>query len=497
MRRLLIDFGRGGAPPAEEALLPDRTEQGRAHGRDGAPLSVRMRCLAIALSGASLLGAGCASLPWSSATRSAQIASLGAGGAGGSGAGGRITQAELREDVVRFAKSSIATYTQALNAIQETTDSRKARLAAQRLKVRFGNALVDIAMGPSPEANLLDAVAFARLTRAAVEGYWAPTVFGASGEGLVLAMKRVEAESFALANSVLSPEQVATLHQLIERWQAEHPDQTIVASVRLEGFAKEFGDEAVASLRLPAGLLPEVAEASRSVDEIRLLSERLLLFLQAAPGLMRNEAEVAAYELAELPEVTDLIATSDRLGTSADQLTQSLQRLPGLVTSERRVAIDQLMNRVSTEREALVASLASGEGPTREMLQELRQTLAAASELASGIRAGLAEYDRVATHAGWSPDDPFSPPFEIRDYQQTFAELGRTAANLNSLVVSIDRALGTSVDEGPPGRFPALLRDLDGTVKGWITRLALVGVGIVVFALAGGVVAARFIHRRA
>ena len=176
-----------------------------------------MRCLAIALSGASLLGAGCASYPWSSATRSVQIASLGAGGAGGGGAGGRITQAELREDVVRFAKSSVATFTQALNAIQESTDSRKARLAAQRLKVRFSNALVDIAMGPSPEANLLDAVAFARLTRAAVEGYWAPTVFGASGEGLVLAMKRVEAESFALANSVLSPEQVATLHQLIER----------------------------------------------------------------------------------------------------------------------------------------------------------------------------------------------------------------------------------------------------------------------------------------
>ena len=495
--RAIFPYTAAGVCPLHRGCALVQTTPDRANGRDGARLSVCRGCLAVVLLGTCLLVAGCASLLGSSAARSTQISSLGAGAAGGNPTGRQITEAELREDVVRFAKSSISTFTQALDQIQEGTDSRRIRLAAQRLKVRYGNALVDIATGPSPDANLLDAVAFANLARAAAERYWVPTVFGAAGEDLLLATKRVEAESFALASSVLSQEQMATLHVLIERWQAEHPDQIVVSGVRLESFAKEFSDEAMESLRQPAGLLPEVADASRSVDELRLLSERLMLFLQSAPGLLRLEAEVAAYELSEQPEVTDLIATTDRLGVAADQLTRSLQQLPELVTGERRAAIEQLVAKISSEREVLLAKLASGVGPTREMLGELRQTLAAANEFAAAVRTGFAEYDRVATHAGWSPDDPFSPPFEIRDYQQTFVELGRTAANLNTLVGSIDRALEASEEEGPPGRFPALVRDLDGTVKGWITRLALASIGVVTFALSGGVVAARLVRRRA
>ncbi len=87
---------------------------------------------------------------------------------------GQHTQAQLREDVVRFAHSYFAVLSQAFDSVQREARSPEARLAVVEPKVKYCNALIDIALGPQPEANLLDMVVLATLLHDVMKDYWVP-----------------------------------------------------------------------------------------------------------------------------------------------------------------------------------------------------------------------------------------------------------------------------------------------------------------------------------
>ena len=398
---------------------------------------------------------------------------------------GQPTQGQVREDVVRFAQSFFAILSQAFDSIQRSTKSPEMRLRVQQPKVAYCNALVDIALGPQPEANLLDMVVLVTLLHAVVKDYWVPQVYGASGEPLLAATEHGEKEIWSIASELLSPGQQQALAALIAQWRANHPKQVYVAEVRLGTFAKEFGSTAVAPLEHTSRFLPEVAEATRSIDEFRLLSERLLLYMQQAPALFVMQAQLGEYELAAEQETRDLLNSVTTFSQASDRVAKSVESLPAAVAAERRAAIVQLMTAVAAEREqalnqavnhfkseekALFAELQSSNQPSRELLGEMKVTLATAVQLVSQVRGSLDAFDKLAVKMGWA--SPNSPPFEIKDYQRAAAELGQTARDLTELT-----------------------RESRATVTTWIWLAALAAAAVILFA-AATVVTAALVYRR-
>lgn len=355
------------------------------------------------------------------------------------------TQAQVREDVVRFAHSYFAVLSQAFDSVEREARTPDARLMVADPKVKYCNALIDIALGPQPEANLLDMVVLATLLHDVMKDYWVPRVYGAGGQPLLAATEHGKMEIWSIAGKILSPAQQQSLSELIARWRADHPNQIYIAEVRLQNFAKEFGTDAIAPLERST-LLPEVADATRSIDEFRLLSERLLLYLQEAPALFRMEAQLGEYQIAAQQETKDLLNSVTTFSQAADRVARSVEAVPANLALQRRAAIEQLMTAVAAERQqaitqvldrfkaeekALFASLQASQRPSQELLGETKVTLATAVQLVTQVNRSLDAFDQLAVKMGWA--NPNSPPFEIKDYQKAAAEFGQTARELTDL----------------------------------------------------------------
>ena len=122
------------------------------------------------------------------------------------------------------------------------------------------------------------------------------------GQEWLEAVRQGEAEVWALAEKVLDPEQQAALHGMIRSWRVKNPDVENITSVRFSHFAAEVGAGEMEALIQPGGLLPEVSEATRAVDEIRRTTERAMFLAFVTPRLSRMEAESFIYDLATQPE---------------------------------------------------------------------------------------------------------------------------------------------------------------------------------------------------
>jgi len=245
------------------------------------------------------------------------------------------TQAEVREDVVRFASSCFAILSQAFNSVERAAGTPEARLMVADPRIKYCNAVIQIATGPKPEANLLDMVVLATLLHDVMKDYWVPQVYGASGKPLLAATERGKQEIWSIAGTIITPEQQRSVADLIARWRADHPDQIYVAEVRLQNFAQEFGVDAVAPLERST-LLPDVADATRSIDETRLLGERLLLYLQEAPALLQMEAQLGETQIAAQQETKNLLNSITTFSQAADRMAKSVEAMPADIATERR-----------------------------------------------------------------------------------------------------------------------------------------------------------------
>jgi len=152
--------------------------------------------------------AGCVSAPPpEQAGPVAQIAAIlpGATKIKAAEAPGKISRAELQQEVMAFADGYAVAVWQAADDIRRAALPLETRADAQYLKVLYASAAFRIAAGRRPAANLLDMVVFITLGRMVVEEYWQPKVYGEAGRPLLDSYRRLEREIWAIAGRVLAP----------------------------------------------------------------------------------------------------------------------------------------------------------------------------------------------------------------------------------------------------------------------------------------------------
>src|SRR5262245_16736524 len=110
-------------------------------------------------------GLGCAAPK----SRSAQEVKFGEG----AGVAGTVSQAELQQDLQRFAGTFMDRVAQAMAPIQRsgTPDLREEVL---RRSLLYATSILDIVSEPQPELALLDTIVFIVLCREVLESYWLP-----------------------------------------------------------------------------------------------------------------------------------------------------------------------------------------------------------------------------------------------------------------------------------------------------------------------------------
>jgi len=345
---------------------------------------------------------------------------------GGKQREGRVlSQAELQQDVQRFAGQFMDNVVQAAEPLARAQDLRVRQHALRRVLI-YESTVVDIASGSLPELNVLDLLVFITLSRNALERYWNPQVFGEHGAELLAAFEESERDLSPIAAKLLSPQQRADLRALVRAWEQAHPNQHRVEAVRFIEFSALAGQVSIDHAKRASGLLSQVKAATQAADQALLLGDRALFLAQRMPFLVRAQARLGVQET--------LSDTLDRVG----ELEAMFDRVP--------------------EARQLVGDLAHLTSDATGAAREARLLLAEAEPLLA-IVAG----ERSADEASGTLDHP--------PLQQALA----TAERLTDKNVTLLRELRALAPEQPGRMLDAIERRGDRVVRRWIGYLVLLG----------------------
>ena len=191
-----------------------------------------------------------------------------------------VSQAEVQQAVQRFAGRFADQVIQAAEHLADQGDLQHTERVLRRVLLYTANAF-EIATGPLPELNFLDMLVFTSLVRDAFARHWQPRLFEERGNAMLETLADTEADAWSLAELYLQPNQREELRERIRNWQAAHPAQYRVESVRLSDFPELA---AVSDRKHNKGtLLGDLRSATRTADQAVLLGDRALFWAQRAP----------------------------------------------------------------------------------------------------------------------------------------------------------------------------------------------------------------------
>jgi hypothetical protein len=372
----------------------------------------------------------------------------------------RAAQLQLLQlSVMRFADEYTGSITPPIRNFQASTDNAADRLTAQNWLLSQATAAYTIASSPSPVVNTVDLVVLTTLSRMVIDDAWSGERFGERAAPLREAYHRLEPLVLELAKGALSADQIAELQHVIVVWREQNPHVTAISYVHFRDVAGSVGRTKTGSVDRFGGLFSMLGldpfssldPAVREISQSRELAERTIYYAQRLPNLLDMQVERLTLEFATMPEVTRLLANADQVAGAAATTAHVVGELPSLLPREREAAIRQVMEAVTVET-----------AHTRQLVGELRAALDAGTVTSNSLDATIHSFDQLVARlqkpsaADSAAQQSPAKPFDITEYTTAAAEVSRTAAQLESLIGSVDR--GTPALAQASDRAAATLR---------------------------------------
>jgi phosphate transport system substrate-binding protein len=371
---------------------------------------------------------------------------------GGPAVGHRIAGAELDELTRAFADRYVGLLSSTCDALKKDNPDPVQRREAQELTLNAATNVYDIASNADAFTRMLDLVVVTTLlSQVWVDDDRAGDVFGGRGEVLVRALHHGRVEAWALAARVLRPDQLDVLDYAIWDWRRQNPDMVRASFVRFSNFALDRGKSANAEVLAAGGFFKNIGQTGQSVDEARLLTERMFYRLKREPTLLRWQVEAAKDNALATPEVGKALADVHRI-------TEQAERLPGDVAAERR---------------AILAAVDERQKSVEAMLAGVRGAISEAKELAVSVGKSGGEVDAMLKTGGtlftqfdawdrWTTGRPGHRTFDVREYTQGMKELSAAVGTVNESLKSSHELLG-SPEWGR--RIEDVTRSADGRMR--------------------------------
>ena len=401
-----------------------------------------------------------------------------------------IKRAQLEAEIMRFSDRYAGRMATEMFRIQKQDKKRDLRWFTTGWIKNSRIAVVDIAIGPNAVENLLDMLVLTALTRHSVEAYWAPTFLGEElGQGLVEASRTLEADIWEGAEIVLTPDQLEDMRALIAEWIEQNPDDINFWEARFGGFSGQRAAE-LEQVQQSGGLLGEVAQTRQTAEQMQQFGERVLYYMQRAPLITRQEAQLAVYDLISQPEFAGLFdstlrltQTADRFATVAETLPEQqfavISQLMDRVDEQRAVAIEQVSVALTEQREAFLEDLLAEEKRVRGILADLRATIEAGQALADSINTTVTTVNAMTARFETDGKEP-AKPFNIDDYKQLVGDASMTVREMRELVNSTDQFLLSPGWEQRAPMAQAVFEQVDREMDQLVFRVFLLQAAFIV-----------------
>jgi hypothetical protein len=377
-----------------------------------------------------------------------------------------MTEVELQSELMSYADRFVSIISQAYEDYDELKPKSDARHVILGDLVFSLSSVYTIAAQPNPQVGLLDMVAMTTLGRIIYEDNMRRK-YGKSTDVLVAGFRQMEKDIWRIAAKVLTKEQQAELRQLILLWHKNNPDKVVYNYLRFSDFAAQRRNSTLVKKSQTGGLFKTVQEVTQQVEETRMLAERGIFLATRLPLLTGNFAEIWMSQLLVSPEANKILAdihtvstVSERMATVAEQLPDQLMKdisklrwqtvnqvMKGIdewsektlndvfarVAIERGEFISQFMNRLIGEQRNLLEAILSEEQQATGLVTELRKAIEGGNTLLLTANT-LSEKFNVGQPSA-KPKD--SKPFDIKEYQDTIAEVTTLVETTNQLVGTV------------------------------------------------------------
>lgn len=358
---------------------------------------------------------------------------------------GAVDPVELQQILVRFTGEFSAQMIAGIDRLRRGANELDPA-EALKWKIVIVSESCSIASGPNAVANLLDMTVFVSAARLAMENHWQPQVYGTSAQPMLEACRSLETNIWGIAGTVLTAAQLEELRQAVAAWQRLHPVPEKVMGARAVGFATEVARAKKADTTAPGSVfgllgldpLSSLDPAAREIALTRMFAERALFVAQWMPSLLRWQIELMSLNAVAMPEVQQVITNTTYLAASVDRFAAMAEQLP---------------KQIRTEREEILKTLDSQEKTLTPLVNEVRQTLVAGSQMSTSLNTTIATFDGLMKRFGVGetnrsdsagPPATNSQPFRILDYGQTAVQLEGMARQLTELLHTLDHTIGSS-----------------------------------------------------
>ena len=381
-----------------------------------------------------------------------------------------ISQAELHALTNGFADRYMTYVVSAAEQIEKNNPNMQQRRLAHRLKLIQVSAVYDIVTNPDPFTQLLDLTLVVSLqARKWIDDDLADKWFGPRGKYLVSAMRQARSDIWKIASRVMRSSQLEQLDALILQWHRKHPDIELVSYVRFDDFAASRGKSIVAEVAEGGGFLAPVGEATKAVDEVRLLGERAFYLGKRMPFLLSWQLREAIGDALNSPDLAQISAMAPKITASVERATRIAERLPADIARER-AAVDAIFEKhlPLVDKTLLM---------TRNIVQDSTTLASEAINLSGSVEALLARLDQAGQTLQQTvgaiddafmkpnrgkPVDPDAKPFDIAEYARTAATVTATLQRASTLLTEVRTTLDS----------PGLVSTLQGSIDASMDKAA-------------------------
>jgi len=395
-----------------------------------------------------------------------------AGLATGDFSSGRITQEELREALVQYASRFEATIISTADTISAGTKDPVIQRRTLRWKLGMTPVVNQAAFLSEPEAAYVAMLTVATSMHEFLTTGGGADVFGEQQQLAVDASAELLAAAVELGDRFLDEKELA------------HVTTDVETLVRAQPIRGEFVPEQVQSLVTASASSPifdwvtaipmspfralqgvdQGAQAIRGFNDTAMEMSRMVAGM---PRLMRWNLELLALDVSQQGDIESTLESFDTLARSAQSLSQTAEALP------------ESLRALLAEAERTGQSL----GPLSQSLERSATAVAAAGGAWGGIVAQLSK----------PPADPTKPsrPFDIREWEQTAAQISSAATEMRALLESVGTLAGSETLAGPLAELTARVERVEAGSRALVNLAALRGLQLILafFVLL-------FVHRR-
>jgi hypothetical protein len=367
---------------------------------------------AIALLGL-LLASACASLPGGRLVQGV-VSGEGLGG-------GRITQQELREALVGYASRFEATVIATADTISAGTKDPMIQRRALRWKLGVTPVVNQAAFLAEPEAAYVAMLTVATSVHEFLTSGGGIDAFGEQQQLAVDASTELLNAAIELGDSFLTKQQLARVTSEVKTLVQKQPirGEFVAEQVQTLVTASEASpifDWVTAIPLSPFRALQGVDQGAQAIREFNDTALQFSRTVAVMPRLIRWNLELLALDVSHQGEIGASLESFDALARSAESISLTAQALP------------------ETLRELLAEAERTG--------QSLAPLSASLERSAGAVAAAGAAWGGLVDELRKPPADGSPPgrPFDIREWEQTAAQITSAATELRALLDSLQTA---------------------------------------------------------